>query len=348
MTPDFQLLANGADITANVRDRLLSLTFRDEAELKSDRLTLALDDRKTLDGAHVALPGIGTLLELSLGYAGALVPMGKFKVDKLARKGNPATLTVEARAHDTSSPARSRVTKSWHDTTLGAVARQVAEEAGLEPKLDTTLSVVPIAHEDQTAESPIAFLNRLAARYDAAAKPVNGYLVLAQRGTAKAVTGAPLPAYALRLSDCQDWAWEHTAREEAGEAKGRRLDDGGASQGGSIASSYWDVEEGRRVYVQEGAGPAEHLPFPAADAREAKAQATAAKNRKDRANQTLSFTRAGDPHLMAEQKLELSDFPPGIPAAWRVKSVEHRLDGQGYTSSAELELFQETRAEPAG
>ncbi|MFZ5685512.1 MAG: phage late control D family protein [Pseudomonadota bacterium] len=346
MTPDFQLLANGADITANVRDRLLSLTFHDEAELKSDLLTLALDDRPTLEGAQVALPDIGTVLELFLGYGGHLVPMGKFKVDKLARKGPPNTLTVEARAADMSSPFRSRATKSWHDTTLGEITRQVAADAGLEAKVDANLDGVPVPAEHQTAESPMAFLNRVAKRHDAVAKPANGFLVLAPRGTAKAVTGQTLPGYTLRLVDCAEWSWEHKAREEAGEAKGRRKADGSTSEGGAVAGSYWDVDNAKRVYVQEGQGPAEQTPFPAADKREAKAQVAARKNQKDRANQSFSFTRTGDPRLMAEQKLELSGFRPGIPTTWRVKSVEHRLDGQGYTSSAEAELFQAVRADP--
>ena len=45
MTPDFRVLANSKDITAKLRDRLLSLCIIDEAGTRADRLALQLDDR---------------------------------------------------------------------------------------------------------------------------------------------------------------------------------------------------------------------------------------------------------------------------------------------------------------
>lgn len=54
MRPAFTIRANGRDITAAIRDRLLSISVKDEAGLKSDSVTLRLDDRplRNADGAH--------------------------------------------------------------------------------------------------------------------------------------------------------------------------------------------------------------------------------------------------------------------------------------------------------
>jgi uncharacterized protein len=77
-TPAFRLQADGRDVTDSIRDRLLSLRIDDEAETRSDRLSLALDDRPRLDGAVADLPTPDTMLSVWLGYreSGA-VDMGR-------------------------------------------------------------------------------------------------------------------------------------------------------------------------------------------------------------------------------------------------------------------------------
>lgn len=350
MRPSFRLLADGRDITANVQDRLLSLTYRDEAETKSDRLTVKLDDRPDREsGRHVALPRIGTVLELSLGYAETgLTPMGKWTVDEIQYDGPPATLTVGAKAAEMATPFRSATCKSWDDTTLGAIAREIAAEHGYEARLDGTLAAVAIPHEDQVNESPMAFLNRLAARHDGVAKPVNGFLVLAPKGTAKSVTGQTLPDATLVPGRLTKWTYKHSARSEAGQArKSPAGGSGGAGSGGGIRSVYWDKDEARLKEATEGNPPYQNTRYACAGPGEAGATAAATKNTKDRGKDSFSCSCPGDPAFMAEQKLILSGFRPGIPTDWRVKSVEHKLDNSGYSCSIEAELFSAGQADVA-
>ena len=55
MTPDFKIMAAGANITPQIKDRLISLRISDEAGTKSDMLEVTLDDR---DGrVEIPLPG---------------------------------------------------------------------------------------------------------------------------------------------------------------------------------------------------------------------------------------------------------------------------------------------------
>ena len=92
MQPTFLILADRTDITRAVADRLLELVVTDEAGLSSDALRLTLDDRRRADGAIAQLPKIGTVLEVSLSYAGrAWVAMGKFIVDEIEIRSPPAT-----------------------------------------------------------------------------------------------------------------------------------------------------------------------------------------------------------------------------------------------------------------
>lgn len=347
MRPAFRLLAGGADITANIEDRLLSLTYHDEAETKSDRLTIKLDDRPGReDGLHVALPDVGVRLELSLGYEETgLVAVGSFMVDEIKHSGPPVSLEVGAKAADMSGPFRSPTCRSWDDTTLGAVAREVAREHGYTAKVDASLDAVPVAHEDQTNESPMAFLNRLAGKHDGIAKPVNGFLVLAPKGTAKSVTGQTLPALSLRPEDVSQWQIGYSARQEAGGASPKGVS--AAGSGGGIKTAYWDKDEARMVEVSEGKPPYQNARFICGDAGDAKAEAASTKNRRDRGKASFSATCAGDPKFQAEQRLTIAGFRPGIPVDWRVTSVEHKLEKGGYTCSINAELFHEAQADAA-
>ncbi|CAO3418798.1 phage late control D family protein [Azospirillum doebereinerae] len=347
MRPAFRLLAGGADITANIKDRLLSLTYHDEAETKSDRLTIKLDDRPNREtGAHVALPVMGTKLALSLGYEETgMVAMGSFIVDDIKYNGAPATLEVGAKAADMAGPFRSPTSKSWNDTTLGAIAGEIAEAHGYKAKVAPTLGAVPVAHEDQTNESPMAFLNRLAAKHDGIAKPVNGFLVLAPKGTAKSVTGQSLPALSLRPERLSKWQIQVSARKEAGEAA--KTEDAAAGSGGGVRTRYWDKDKARMVEVTEGKPPYQNTRFAWADAKDAKANAASEKNRKDREKAKFSASGVGDPRFQAEQRLTLVGFRPGLPTDWRVTKVEHKLENGGYSCSIDAEMFHENQADVA-
>jgi len=217
MQPTFLILADSTDITRAVADRLLELVVTDEAGLSSDALRLTLDDRRRADGAIAQLPKIGTVLEVSLSYTGrSWVAMGKFIVDEIEIRSPPATLSVSAKAADMVGPFRSPKTRSREATTLGALVSAIATEHRYQAKIDPELGAIAVPHLDQTAESDMALLTRLAAKHDAVAKPVAGFLVLARQGAAKTITGQSLPTLQLEPEQLAQWRYQHSARKPAG------------------------------------------------------------------------------------------------------------------------------------
>ena len=66
MTPIFRIVADGADITTLINDRLLLLRTTDKPGMESDDFELRIDDR---DSA-VSLPSRGASIEVFLGYSG--------------------------------------------------------------------------------------------------------------------------------------------------------------------------------------------------------------------------------------------------------------------------------------
>ena len=341
MQPIFRLYADSQEITAAIRDRLIELVVTDEAGIQSDELKLTLDDRRREDGAIAELPRIGTVLTVSLGYAETrLVSLGRFIVDEVEIRSPPATLTVSAKAADMVGPFRSPKTRSWDETTLGKLVETIAGEHRYEAKIDSELGDIAIPHLDQTAESDMALLTRLAAKHDAVAKPVAGFLVLARQGAAKTITGQTLPTLQLEPEQLAQWRYQHSARKPAGtgSAQGENGQSPPQVSTGGTKAYWWDFEKGERREVTTGSPPFEEIRYVHATEAEAKAAAATRKNTGERGQGELSFSLPGDPRLAAEGRLSIN-LRPGIPTDWRIKRVEHRLGSQGYTTQVECERF---------
>jgi len=81
MNPQFKIIAEGVNITQQIQQRLISLRTTDESGMKSDCLSLELDDR---DG-KLELPRHGAKLSVSLGYEQTgLTKVGDYAVDTVA------------------------------------------------------------------------------------------------------------------------------------------------------------------------------------------------------------------------------------------------------------------------
>src|SRR5690348_11586922 len=97
MTPAFRVVADGADITTLINDRLLQLKITDKPGMESDEFELRIDDR---DGA-VALPARGASIEIYLGYAETtLTRIGRYVVGDVEFSGPPDTIVITGKASD--------------------------------------------------------------------------------------------------------------------------------------------------------------------------------------------------------------------------------------------------------
>ena len=137
--PDFRISVDGqdvagdlfTDITGKVRPRLISLRLSEKRGGEADQLDLVLDDA---DG-KLAIPKRGATIRLQLGWKqGAsvtpgLIDKGRFTVDETEWSGPPDQVTIRARSADLTEAFRTRRERTWKNTTLGAVAKDV-EVAG--------------------------------------------------------------------------------------------------------------------------------------------------------------------------------------------------------------------------
>lgn len=319
--PNFKITANDKDITSMIAARFASLTLTDETGTDSDALEITLAD--TDPANPVKIPPTGAELRLFLWYGDeAPVDKGLFICDEIELQGWPATLTIRARAAPYDGTPKGKVdfqtqkSRSWPVvTTIGAMVSKMAAEHGMTGITSPELAGEPLPHIDQSAESDINLLVRLARRYDAIAKPAGGKLIFAKRGNAKTVRGADLPKITLKPGDVGTYRMTLAQRDSAG----------------TVLAFYRNVRAATRHQVTAGSGePVRRLRSGFKDKAMATAAVKAELASRARGQSRLSLQMPGRPGLTAESSLDLQEFRQGIAGDWLVTRVEHAISSSGY------------------
>ena len=193
-SPAFSIVIEGKDVTTVLDTRLMSLTLTDNRGFEADQLDLELDDADGL----IALPRRGAVIQLALGWKGQpLFPKGAFTVDEIEHSGAPDRLTIRARSADFRETLNTRREKSWHQTTVGEVVKEIAARHNLKMALGKDLTDKALDHLDQTNESDASFLMKLARQYGAIASVKGGNLLFIRQGQGRAASGKPLPVITI-------------------------------------------------------------------------------------------------------------------------------------------------------
>ena len=320
MRPDYRLEAGGADVTEAVRAHLVELRVTLTSDTASDSLSVTLDD---VVGA-LARPAAERALRLSLGYVGAaLAPMGVYYHTETDVDLAPRRLTVRAAAADYRRLATLKAprTRTFDDTTLGGLVAAIAGEHGYAAAVAPALAAQRLPHVDQTAESDLSLLHRLARHYDATLKAAGGRLVLMSRGAGRsAVAGALLPAF--------------VAAPGAGDVLSGRVSWRGRPRYGSVVASYWDAGAARMMHVRAGDGaPAFVMRESRPDRAQAAADAAAHLARLSRQTAALDLALVGNPALVAEGRITTRGWGEGTDGQWTITRAEHALSPAAYTTS---------------
>lgn len=359
-TPDFMIRVNSENVTANISPRLISLTMTDNRGFEADQLDIELDDS---DG-QLAMPVRGAVISLFLGWKGQpLTGKGDFTVDEVEHHGAPDTMTIRARSADFRGTLNSRREVSYHDTTLGAVIRQVAERNKLQPMIAEALASVPVTHIDQTQETDAAFMTRIATLNGAVAAIKAGRLLFIKPGGGVTAAGKPIPQMTITRQD--------------GDRHSFSIADRGAYTG--VTASWLHTKEPKHKKVKVQRKPKERhlraLEHPAAKKRKAAAAKTpeakegdylagsednvfaittvyatkaaamraaqAKWNKLQRGVAEFSLTLAmGRADLFPETPVQVSGFKSVIDAQpWIISKVTHNLGGSGFTTALEFEVL---------
>lgn len=189
----FVLTYQQRNITRNISLHLLSLTYSDFLTGEADSLDVELEDTegKWRDAWY---PGHGDSLTLAIGWEGKpLRTVGRFEIDEIELRCPPSTINIRALATGINAALRTTEHRAYENTTLDAVAKQIAARQGLE----LVGSIEPIKLDRLTQqESDLTFLRNLAGEYDYAFKVTGSRLVF--HAISELAKGAPVATHVLQ------------------------------------------------------------------------------------------------------------------------------------------------------
>lgn len=335
-SPGYRIVVAGRDITPVIEARLIELTLTDNRGFEADQLDITLDDS---DG-QLEIPPRGAEVALALGWHGEMLEdKGTYTVDEIEHSGAPDKMTIRARSADLRKGLITRREQSWHQTTLGAILRSIAQRNALTAVISEVLADIEIAHIDQTDESDANFMTRLAQDFDSIAAVKSDRLLFINAGRALTASGQRLDPVSIT--------------RQSGDRHRFAVADRNAYTG---VRAYWhDPRTGRKEEVIVGnnddpdtpettepsAGNLKTLRHTYATKRNAERAATADWQRLQRGVAEFSITLAiGRPELIPELPAQVVGFKPQIDAAdWIISRVTHRIDDSGLTTALELEVL---------
>ncbi len=319
--PSYALVVDGRNITPHIEARLIRLTLTESRGDEADQLDIELDDT---DGT-LQLPPKGAEIALQLGWLGdGMVDKGLFEVDEIEHIGAPDQICIRARSAEMRRQLRTRTEHSWHDTTIGAIVAQIGARHQLVPRVDDKLARVRIAHIDQTHESDLHFLTRLAKQHDAVSTVKKGRLVFLPINGTVTSTGEELDTIVITRKDGDQHRY-HTADRHSY----------------SGVRAYWhDAVRATKRSVLVGTEENEkRLKDTYGSEADALAAARAEQQRVTRGKATFELTLAlGKTELMPQTPVTVTGFKDEIDnTPWLLVKLTHTLADGGLTTRMEME-----------
>lgn len=313
--PDFKIVFAGKDITADVSDDVIRLTYSDFIDGQSDEcsVTFCNIDGKWFDDWY---PNKGDALQISLGYKDQLVEYSKCEIESIEFQRFPDEVTITALSTGVNKAVRTRKSKAFDGRTLRSIAEEVGKAHDL--KVTGEIKDITIQRATQYQETDVGFLLRLSKTYGYTFKIVDEQLVFTSLDEIKKVDASSALSYEnmleFRITDkIKDVAKEAEIRKQDVKKKvvmkRRVLAEGETSQDMKVINeSYGSVEEGQ-----------------------AKAKAALDQENEDK---TVAEVRVvGDPTLVAGAVITLTDIGK-LSGDYYINESRHEFDSlDGYATT---------------
>ena len=321
----FVLTYQHHNITRNVSQHLLSVSYDDYLTGQADSLAVELEDTegKWRDQWY---PGHGDSLTLSMGWEGQpLRALGRFEIDEVELNCPPSTITIHGLATGIKAALRTPSHHAYENTTLQAIAQQIATRQGLQ--LIGTIQPIPLDRLTQQ-DADLTFLRNLAAEYDYAFKVTGQRMVFhAISALAKATPVATLVLQDLSNVNLRDQiknvpqAIEHKHKDPA-----------------TKALVTYKIENNQTVAVPSSvsktttSGDTQKSRKRSASTEESKAKAQAELAKANRERTTGNWSAMGRPNLVSGNVVTLVAAGK-LGGRYLITASQHRMTRTGYTVS---------------
>lgn len=161
--PKATIIYEGKDITADVAEFLLDLTYTDKVEGESDEIELRMEDSDGLWRGEW-YPTKGDKMKVSIGYENSLmIDCGTFEIDETEMEGPPDVVTIRGIAAGIKKALRTKGSKAYESQTLKQIAQSIAAKHGY--TVEGEIKEIKFARITQHQEGDLAFLRRVAEEY---------------------------------------------------------------------------------------------------------------------------------------------------------------------------------------
>lgn len=156
--PTYTVLYNNKNITSDISNNLLSLTYRDKTEGESDDIEIQIED---VDARwkNSWYPEKGAKITLTIGT----LKCGVFEIDEISVSGPPDTVTIKGMATGITNSLRTKKSDAHENKTLRQIAEKVATKNGLTIQGD--IPDITFNRTTQNKETDLSFLKRISKEY---------------------------------------------------------------------------------------------------------------------------------------------------------------------------------------
>lgn len=317
----YKIIYNAKDITRDISDHLISLSYTDKVAGEADELEITVSDKDGLwkNGWY---PKKGDSIEAEIIQNGLVLSCGKFSIDEINPSGNKSDgdiVRFSAVAAAITKKLRTKKHTAHENKTLKQLADTVAAIHGL-----TVLGTIPdirFGRVTQNHESDLAFLNRIANQYGIIFSVRDTKLVFQDRVSLEkkshvlSVDKTDITSYSF--TDKSEKAYKSARVQYHSPAKNETIEYTEAADGD------YDGGEDELVIKQkvENRQQAELV---------AKSQLSKANTRQ----QTGDFSMPGNVLVLSGSNIEVTGFGL-ISGIYHITEATHTLSRDGYEVSAD-------------
>ncbi|HDL8115212.1 TPA: late control D family protein [Yersinia enterocolitica] len=324
LNTSFSVHYEGRNITADIAEDVLSISYTDNEDGKVDDVSLLLkDDSHKWTGPW--MPEKGDLFQAALLPDGmAALHFGQVQVDEISASGPPSVIAIKGVSVPIKSGVRRLLkTRAWEKITYQGIAQKIACCADLAFLFLVDRDDNPhYERVDQTEESDLSFLNRLAQDEGLSLKVTDSQLVVFEQAMFEAKE--PVARFTLGEDAIKAWSFNNQSYDVYKSCTCKyRI----PKKKKSIHYTYIDpdIEDGLNLKIRKLV----------ANLAEARRKAKAALRRKNRYQYTGNLTLVGDTRLCAGVTIAIGGFG-GYDGKYIIEKAIHTLDNNGYTTALEL------------
>lgn len=319
MRPTCEITIDGKPASSELVARVMSCEVIDKEGLASDTVSIEL-----LDSPPAAIPRMGAIIGVRMGYVGRMAFMGEFEAEEVEVRALPYTMRIVGKAAGMRSEGKSTRERHWDNKSVSDIVGQIAGEHQLRAAVDQRVGSHVYPWIGQVGESDWAFLDRLAGRLNAIFSVKGGSLIFAARGSGESPAGSALTPVLITPEilkpDSMSVRFADRARFK------------------EVVAVWMDRPAGRKKEVKvtsDSKGEGEYrIGEPFADEDEARLAAEAKARELLRRQCGFDCEIVGDPAARGGAPLRFSGCRPGIDGLdFIVDTARHSFSKAGYTTT---------------